>query len=126
MPAVPEYMDLLGIPFERGARGPETFDCYGLAREMFRRAGITVPDFESPGDLEQIEDLISHASQSWRKVPVGTVGALVTFRVDGAGAHVGYTIGNDRFIHCIEPEGVTTERLTNNMRLRAVASYVYE
>lgn len=126
MPAVPEYMDLLGLPFERGARGPNSYDCYGLAREMFRRAGITVPDFTSPGSVEQIEALISSASRSWRKVPIGTVGALVTFRVDGAGAHVGYMLPNDRFIHAIAPEGVTTERLTNNYRLRPVASYIYE
>jgi cell wall-associated NlpC family hydrolase len=119
-------MDLLGIPFKRGARGPEAYDCYGLAREMFRRAGVVVPDFKSPGALEEIENLISHECHSWRKVPVGTVGALVTFRVDGAGAHVGYMLGGDRFVHCIEPEGVTTERLTNNMRLRPLASYIYE
>lgn len=125
MPAVPDYMDLLGLPFERGARGPNSYDCYGLVRVMFARAGIIVPDFVSPGSVEAIESLISSASRSWRKVPIGTVGALVTFRVDGAGAHVGYMLPNDRFIHAIEPEGVTTERLTNNYRLRPVASYIY-
>lgn len=126
MPATPDYTDLLGIPFERGARGPNSYDCYGLAREMFRRAGIEVPDFKSPGTIETIAALIDHASKSWKKVPIGTVGALITFRVDGAGAHVGYMLEGDRFIHAIEPEGVTTERLTNNPRLRAVASYIYE
>lgn len=126
MPATPDYMDLLGIPFERGARGPHSYDCYGLVREMFRRAGVEVPDFVSPGTVEHIEALINHACKSWKKVPIGTVGALITFRVDGAGAHVGYMLPGDRFIHAIEPEGVTTERLTNNPRLRAVASYIYE
>jgi cell wall-associated NlpC family hydrolase len=126
MPAVPDYSDLLGLPFKRGARGPDQYDCYGLAREMFRRAGVVVPDFTSPGTIEHTAALISSACQSWRKVPIGTVGALITFRVDGVGAHVGYMLGGDRFIHAIEPEGVTTERLTNNYRLRPVASYIYE
>ena len=71
MPSVPPYLDLLGIPFERGARGPDSFDCYGLAREMFRRAGVTVPDFTSPGTMERAAELIASQSERWRKVPYG-------------------------------------------------------
>lgn len=126
MPAVPDYSDLLGLPFERRGRGPDKYDCWGLAREMFRRAGVDVPDFQSPDTVEKIADLISDECRSWRKVPIGTVGALLTFRVEGVGAHVGYMLNGDRFIHAIEGEGVTTERLTNNPRLRPIASYRYE
>jgi hypothetical protein len=34
-------------------------------------------------------------------------------------------IAPDRFIHAMDGEGVTTERLRNNPRLPALASYVY-
>jgi len=121
---VPEYLDLLGKPYVRGARGPDAYDCYGLAKEMFARAGNTVPDFDCPGSLEEIEALISDKSRRWRRVPIGTPGALLTFRVDGYGAHVGFMLKNDRFIHAWESTGVTTERLTNGL-LNPLASYHY-
>lgn len=121
------YADLLALPFERGARGPDKYDCYGLAKEMFRRDGVELPDFASPGSLEEIEELVSRSLQEkrWRPCPIGTPRALITFRVDGAGAHVGYALGGDRFIHAFEATGVTTERLTNNW-MRPLASYRYE
>lgn len=121
---IPEYLDLLGLPFERGGRGPDVYDCYGLAKEMFRRAGITVPDFESPGTLEEIEALVHVAKARWRRVPIGTPGALLTFRVDGYGAHVGYMLGDDRFLHAWDATGVTTERLTGSS-FKPLASYTY-
>jgi cell wall-associated NlpC family hydrolase len=127
MPAAsqPHYLDLMGLPFERGGRGPRHFDCYGLVKEMFRRAGNEVPDFHSPGTLEEIEALISEKCRKWRRVPVGTPGALLTFRIEGFGAHVGYMLDNDRFIHAWETTGVTTDRLTGGW-LTPLASYVYE
>lgn len=124
MPSVPPYLDLLGISFERGARGPDSFDCYGLAREMFRRAGVTVPDFTSPGTMERAAELIASQSERWRKVPYGTLNSLVTFRVEGIGSHVGYVIAPDRFIHAFEHTGVTTERLTNGS-LKPIGFYLY-
>lgn len=125
--AFSEYADLLAIPFERGGRGPAAYDCYGIVREMFRRDGINLPDFESPGTLEEIERLVetTPTGPRWRPVPIGTPRAIITFRVDGAGAHVGYYLGGDRFLHALEATGVTTERLTGNA-MRPLASYRYE
>lgn len=123
---VPEYLDLLGQPFERGARGPYTWDCYGAVRELFRRTGVELPDFESPGTLEEIEQLVDHVPTGprWRPVKIGTPGALLTFRVDGHGAHVGFMLTGDRFFHCRDGAGCTTERLTNNP-IKPLASYIY-
>lgn len=121
---VPEYLDLLGMPYVRGARGPDAYDCYGLVKELFSRAGVDVPDFDCPGSLEEIETLISDKSRHWRRVPIGTPGALLTFRVEGYGSHVGMMLPNDRFIHAWEATGVTTERLTNG-EFRPIASYYY-
>lgn len=121
---IPEYLDLLGLPYARGARGPEAYDCYGLIKEIFRRAGNDVPDFDCPGSLEEIESLIADKSRKWRRVPIGTVGALITFRVEGYGSHVGYMLGADRFIHAWESTGVTTERLTAGS-FKPIASYTY-
>lgn len=124
MPSTPNYIDLLGVPFERGARGPDSFDCYGLAIEMFRRMGIEVPDFESPGTLEEIASLVRDNESRWRKVPFGTLNSLVTLRVEGLVAHVGFVIEPDRFIHAFEPTGVTTERLRNGS-FKPLGFYTY-
>lgn len=121
---IPPHLDLLGIPFERGGRGPHTFDCYGLAREMFARAGIAVPDFVSPGSIEEVAELISANEARWRRVDYGTPGSLVTFRVEGVGAHIGYVLTADRFIHAFEHTGVTIERLTGGT-LKPLAFYTY-
>lgn len=109
-PMVPAYFDLLGKPFVRGARGPDTYDCYGLAMEMFRRAGIVVPDFTSPGTTEEVAELIASNEHTWRRVPIGTLMSLTTFRLEGVGAHVGIMVEDDRFLHAVDPE-VTTSRL---------------
>jgi cell wall-associated NlpC family hydrolase len=109
----PDYQDLIGLPFLRGARGPREFDCYGLVIEMYARRGVTLPDFTAPGDVENISDVITGQTKIWRTVPKRTVGALITLRVEGLQSHVGYMIEPDRFIHAFEATGVTTEKLTN-------------
>jgi cell wall-associated NlpC family hydrolase len=120
---IPPYIDLLGKPFERGARGPNSYDCYGLAIEMFRRAGIVVPDFTSPGTNEEVAALISANEARWQRVPMGTPMSLVTFRLEGVGAHVGVCLGSDRFIHAIEG-GVTAPRLLSGP-FTPLAAYTY-
>lgn len=34
-----DYQDLIGVPYEYDADGPSTFNCAGIVREVFRRAG---------------------------------------------------------------------------------------
>jgi cell wall-associated NlpC family hydrolase len=114
----------MGVPFERGARGPDAYDCYGLVRELYRRAGVELPDFESPGTVEEIEQVISDEARRWRKVPIGTIGALHTFRIEGIGSHVGFCIERDRFVHAIEVIGVTTDRLSDPS-MKPLGAYDY-
>jgi cell wall-associated NlpC family hydrolase len=126
---IPQFTDLLGLPFEKGGRGPLAWDCYGYVRELFGRTGRWVPDFKTPATLGEIEEIVVRETKPgarWHLVPIGTPGTMLTFRVDGAGAHVGFMLANGRFTHCIEGEGVTTERLAGNWRMRPIASYIYE
>ena len=41
--------DLIGKPFQRGARGPDKYDCQSLTAEVFRRFGIPFPDVDISG-----------------------------------------------------------------------------
>lgn len=109
----PDFSDLFGVSFERGGRGPEAYDCYGLVREMYRRRGVDLPDFESPGEIEEIADVMSDATRRFRPVPDGTPGSIATFRVEGVGAHVGYVLSPTSFLHITEAAGVSIERLLN-------------
>lgn len=51
------WRDLLAVPFELGADGPEKMDCWGQAREVNRRAGRALPDLSrarpTPDDAER-------------------------------------------------------------------------
>lgn len=40
-----ELNDLLGLPFADGGRGPDSYDCWGIVREVYRRYGVTLPDY---------------------------------------------------------------------------------
>lgn len=124
--SIPDYVDLLGAPFERGARGPDKFDCYGLIIELHRRAGVELPDFDSPGTVEEIAQIVDRETVGrWKRVPLHTIGAVLTFRVDGVGAHVGMLIERGRFLHAVEDLGVTTARV-NHAGFYPLAAYVYE
>lgn len=67
-----EYSDLLGVPFRRDGRtGDGYYDCLGVVLEVFRRAGLGLPDpklqggraaefstlFEETTDPNQLYDL---------------------------------------------------------------------
>ncbi|MGE8141845.1 NlpC/P60 family protein [Novosphingobium sp. NPDC080210] len=122
--ALPDFSDLFGIPFARGGRGPDSYDCYGLVREMFARAGKEIPDFESPGTLEEVADIVTDGSRKFTPVPAGTPGSLVTFRVEGIGAHVGFVLDENSFLHTTQGTGVCVERL-NNSGFRPIGFYDY-
>jgi cell wall-associated NlpC family hydrolase len=111
-----EYLDLIGMPFVRGGRGPVEWDCYGLLIEMFRRKGVILPDFTSPGTVEEVEAIMDREIGRWIIVPYGTPGACVRFRSSGCGAHVGFVLGNDKMIHASDTAGVCVERIADEVR----------
>jgi cell wall-associated NlpC family hydrolase len=71
--------ELPGTAFERGARGPESFDCWGLVLEVRRRLGLPLPpDFVS-GTLTRDEiRALFHGQRphGWRRVEP-SLGAIV-------------------------------------------------
>lgn len=70
MKVVP-YTDLLRKPFELGARGPEHFDCLGLAYEVLRRVGKTVPPdltLGGYGDVRSGARLASDTAHRWKRL----------------------------------------------------------
>lgn len=68
---------LVGKPYKIGARGPDEFDCYGLARYIqMELAGVDMPDvaFAEPTTRAQAEAMLSHPErQAWEEVEAADV-----------------------------------------------------
>lgn len=106
-------IDLIGVPFAYGGRGPDTYDCYGLLMELYRRKDIEICDQRSPERVAEIAKEMSEAMWKWQPVE-RRPGVAILFRIKGFGAHVGMALKHDRFIHTWEGTGgVCIERLSH-------------
>jgi hypothetical protein len=69
------FTGLVGKPYRIGARGPDAYDCYGLARHVQRElAGVEMPDIPpvEPTTRAMAEALLVHPErQAWDEVPEG-------------------------------------------------------
>lgn len=121
-----EYAELIGIPFKYFARGPDEYDCYGFLMMLYRKfRGIELPDYGSAEGVEKIALLMAHGIEDWTPVEPRE-GVAIMFRVGGLGAHVGYCIGDGKFIHTWEHSaGVVIERI-DTWKSRIIGFYDYE
>ena len=111
------YADLVGKPFQWGARGPESFDCYGLVMEALRRMGRRCPDIASPEERELVAGLALENQPYWTSVAErpGAVALIeVKRRIDGRIrtdlSHVGVVLPFGQLLHAWhETGGVTVE-----------------
>jgi cell wall-associated NlpC family hydrolase len=113
----PPWADLIGVPFEKKARGPKSFDCFGLVAEMRRRAGLVTPDYIHPADLQVIADAMEAAEPMWTRCKPGK-GALIAIRLPLVGGgrvtHVAFQVSPHDFIHTWEgTRSVVKERLSD-------------
>lgn len=117
-----EYVDLLGIPFKLGGRGPDFYDCYGLLEEMHRRAGHTIVDYRSPESGPLISALISgECARLWHPYKQ-CQGASVLIRVPFS-LHVGYMIDDYRMIHTWQNSGGVLVEPIENWKHRVMGFY---
>lgn len=95
--------DLIGKPYKHGARGPDEFDCAGLAVFLQeRKHGIKIPVPESvESEARNLISMQKIISSSWVELAAPVLDCLIFF----TGAHVGTYIGYGRFIHTSEAIG---------------------
>lgn len=119
-----EYADLIGKPFVRGGRGPDAYDCYGLVREMFLRAGTEVPVYKNdseenrPAMVQMLAGL-----QQWKRIEARE-GAMVLLRLPET-LHVGYMLPYGRMIHTWDRSGGVCVERFDEWKQRAIAYYEY-
>lgn len=107
---------LLGRPYERGGQGPDTFDCYGLARYLQRELwGLDMPAFYMPGEAGRftIAGAISaHPERkNWIEVARPKDGDLVSMAKQNLGYHIGQYVALEGglIVHTLEDSGVTVD-----------------
>lgn len=102
--------DLIGIPFEFGGRGPDSFDCYGLLMEMYSRIGKSIPDYGSASKGATIIAMMLGRLSEWKEV-VERPGTALLIKLPKS-MHVGFVLPYGKFIHTNKMTGgVTIESL---------------
>lgn len=113
---------LLTATFADGGRGPDKFDCYGLAMHIFMLYGYSLPDYNLSAydpegiarkynDKEGFGDFFKQVAG--KEIPVP---ALVVIRNHPTLVnHVGVYIGNGKFVHILEKVNVHTSRIDHPM-----------
>ncbi len=110
----PKY---IGLPFSEKGRGPDSFDCWGLAMEIYRTdhpRRIALPGYESlyadSSDSRTIGRLSYDVrEQGWREVRKPEAFDLILLRMCGFPMHVGIVTKPGHMVHCTEGIGVTHE-----------------
>lgn len=110
------YVDLLGREFAYGGRGPDTYDCWGLCMEIYRRLGMQLPDGISTPECEDVDKQINSKFHLYfKEISAPTPGCLVTLMIRAPyTSHVGVVLEDgSRFIHIMQKCRVAVERLDN-------------
>lgn len=91
------FTDLIGKPFEFGSRGPNTFDCYGLCMEVYKRLGKMLPEHPtSYGDIKADNETYLLGKTDFIRLEKPTQFCLVTFMIFRPFvSHIGVVVDKD-------------------------------
>jgi cell wall-associated NlpC family hydrolase len=115
-----EVNDLIGKRFASDpdkAFGPNSFSCYGLTREVHRRAGIYLPKVNiSVIACKQVsQDMIrEHAMKYWQRIESPVVPCVVLIKSTNPeyADHICTYIGRGRIIHVMINRPVAVEKIS--------------
>ncbi len=100
------WANYVGLPFEDGGRGPYSFDCWGLVREIYAdRLGVALPSYGeiSARDLARIARTMGGAKDDgWQAINVPRALDVVLMRSGRGGScvvHVGVMVDGRRVLH---------------------------
>lgn len=119
------WMNYLGKPYRFGGRGPEAYDCWGLARAIYRDLGIELPEFESMDEPAERQAQADLAAPSFAALDKPSPLCLVAIRIHPRFVtHVGVvTEDRARFCHITKGANVTIERLDAPLWAKRIAGY---
>lgn len=105
--------DLIGCKFKvHGRTKEEGFDCYGLAIEVLRRNGITLPDvfYDTIENRQTIYNALYDSIPS-TKIDNPENMCIILISENDQPVHIGVYIGDGQFIHTTHKTGVVIEPL---------------
>ena len=126
------FNDLIGTPFVNRGRDAKTgLDCYGLVKEVFRRYGHEIPEYDMQynyDDMCRVNELISGNVKNypWKEIKEPKEPCLIAIRFgspEGVVNHTAVYIGDGRFIHTRERIGVCIDRLSNPAWHRVIVGF---
>lgn len=126
------FNDLIGTPFMNRGRDAKTgLDCYGLVKEVFRRYGHEIPEYDMQynyDDMCRVNELISGNVKNypWKEIKEPKEPCLIAIRFgspEGVVNHTAVYIGDGRFIHTRERIGVCIDRLSNPAWHRVIVGF---
>lgn len=118
------FLDLLGKPFADGARGPEKYDCVGLAMELAKRLGKQVPNYVS-SEAELHAQLGAGATSlaDCPQIPKPLPGCVVLLRMTPSQHHLAFMVDEYRMIHTTAATGCVIERINSILWQRKVVGF---
>jgi cell wall-associated NlpC family hydrolase len=129
------FNDLIGMPFKDGGTGksgsnPGGFDCYTLAREVFSRFGITLPELNVSvircAEVTQ-KEMDRHRIENWQRIDQLEVPCMLQIYSSNPNYanHVATYIGNGMVIHITLKTNVTIQRLSTIQKQKIEGYYKY-
>lgn len=104
-----DVSDLIGLPYVENGRGPDGFDCYGLAIEVEKRLGRTLRDAVYENHDKELSNI-------WKPLlnvrPSDFIreGTLLEIHV-GNTLHIAVALDDKSMIHATTNQGVRISRI---------------
>jgi len=112
-----ELSDLLNCSYAKDADGPDCYDCWNLCREVYRRAGRSLPRYTdyliSMIGKDHVKNIIVDVKKDineFVKIDNPEYLAIVLLNL-GRDLHMGIVLEEGRFIHVMRKTKVSIERL---------------
>ncbi len=106
--------DYTSCTFRFGGRGPKQYDCYGLAKAIYKDIlGIELPEFTTPELLNDIYIKCDTSKKYFKRLDKVEPYSLVTFIIKyPLVSHVGVVLPDTKhFIHAFKNTGVCIQKL---------------
>jgi len=125
--------DLIGKPFSEDGYGPDSFSCYGLAVEVFKRYGINIPKTNisvCACKATSEAEIKKHIGMYWDEVkePLLECKAPLIILIKahpGYAQHIGIYIGDNRMIHVSVRRNVCIDKMRDwNHKIKGYYKYV--
>ncbi len=116
------FADMIGKPFERGGRGPDSYDCWGVLQQVLRRMGYSPTDYPTRPDL-----LMRVVADEWQPIPVEKLlpgdGILLRSSLPEYQWHIGVAVNPWNMVHARESVGVCVERIDGPLYKRRLLGF---